>query len=217
MKKNLIFLLVFIVLAILPGCSNIFKNGGNNGVPNEKATDVSVNDSKAETDSDGDSSIANDKPSKLTGTSLDSEGQPIGNESHTLKLYFSDAQAEYVVQEERNVTVNKGSQLEKVIFEELKKGPQNDEAGSVIPKGTRLLSANTKDGTCRLDLSKEFFDNHAGGTAGEMMTLYSIVNSLTELPNVKRVQFLIEGKVSEVYIHASLDTPFERDENIIKK
>jgi hypothetical protein len=36
---------------------------------------------------------------------------------------------------------------------------------------------------------KEFVDNSPGGTAGESMTLNSVVNSLTELSYVKKIQF----------------------------
>ena len=49
------------------------------------------------------------------------------------------------------------------------------------------------------------------------MTVYSIVNSLTELPSVKKVQFLIEGEKREVYLHMAFDTPIERDEEMITK
>lgn len=156
---------------------------------------------------------------ELTRVALDSQGYPVTSGEKSVTLYFSDMQAEYLVPEVRNIKLNDGEKVEKVIsvvFEELKKGPASDEMGAVIPENTRLLSAKIKDGVCTLDFSKEFVDNNMG-SAGEMMTLYSIVNSMTEIPEVKKVQFLIEGTVREVYLHSSLDMPYERNQDIIKK
>lgn len=49
------------------------------------------------------------------------------------------------------------------------------------------------------------------------MALYSIVNTMTELPGIDKVQFLIEGQKREVYIHAIFDAPFKRNDDIIEK
>ncbi len=132
-------------------------------------------------------------------------------------LYFSDSEAEFVVPESREVEVVSGKSTEEVIINELIKGPQTGGLSSVIPEGTRLISVETKDGVCTLNLSKEFIGNNYIGSAGETMIIYSIVNSLTELQDVRRVQFLIEGKKREVYLHMAFDTPIERDDKIIKK
>lgn len=134
----------------------------------------------------------------------------------TLTLYFPNANADCVVPEKRQVELNEGSQIEKIIFEELQKGSMSNGGYSVIPKGSKLLSIETKDGICQLDLSSEFIDNNPGGTAYEAVLINSIVNSLTELTQVKKVQFLIEGEKREIYTHAIFDIPFERNEDFIK-
>lgn len=139
-------------------------------------------------------------------------------EEETIKdiiLYFSDYQAEYTVAETRNVEI-KGS-IEETIFEELKKGPKNEELYGVIPEGTRLLSIHAEDGVCTVDLSEEFVSNQPGGTAAESITINSIVNTLTELEHIDSVQFRIEGNVREVLVHHALDRPIKRNENVIKK
>ncbi|NJD01410.1 MAG: GerMN domain-containing protein [Ruminiclostridium sp.] len=150
-------------------------------------------------------------------TALDADGAPIPGEIKTLTLYFGNSNADKVVAEQREAIVNEGDSVERVIFLELMKGPESKELHPVIPEGTKLLSAVTEDGICTLDLSKEFVDNHPGGTAGESMTLNSIVNSLTELNTVKQVQFLIEGEKREVYTHAEFDKPFSRNTDMIGK
>jgi len=154
---------------------------------------------------------------ELTRTALDKNGYPIPGEMKTITLYFGNDNADKVVAEKRQVAVTQGEALEKVIFEELKKGPARNGLHPVIPEGTRLLWVKTKDGICTLNLSREFVDNAPGGSAGESMTLNSIVNSLTELSQVKKVMFLIEGEKREVYEHVIFDEPFSRNEEIIQK
>ncbi|PQQ66500.1 sporulation protein [Acetivibrio saccincola] len=138
-------------------------------------------------------------------------------EKRTITLYFANSNAEKVVAEKREVETEKDTQMERLVFEELQKGPKSENLHATIPQGTKLLSTSTKNGTCTLDLSKEFVDNHPGGSAGELMTLYSIINTMTELPGIDKVQFLIEGQKQEVYIHAIFNEPFKRDDSIIEK
>jgi len=134
-----------------------------------------------------------------------------------IRVYYANSNADRVVAEEREIEISKGTPVEKALFEELLKEPKSEGVYNAIPEGTRLLSVSTKDGVCTLDLSKEFVDNNVGGSAGEQMALYSIINTMTELPGIDKVQFLIEGKKEEVYIHAVFDKPFKRDESMIGK
>lgn len=154
---------------------------------------------------------------EMSRVALDASGKPIPGELKTMALYFSDSNADGVVAEKRTVYINNGEPLEGTIFEELAKGTTTKGLYNTIPKGTKLLSVKTENGTCTLNLSSEFVDNHPGGSTGEMLTLNSIVDSLTELPTVKRVQFLINGTKRDYYIHAIFDVPFTRDEKTIKK
>lgn len=155
---------------------------------------------------------------------LDANGNPVAGEVRTVTLYFSDSDAMYVAAEKREIVLENaaeetsgGDSLEKLLFMELMKGPTSKDLHSTIPKGTKLLSIATKNGLCTINLSSEFIDNSPGGTASERMTLDSIVNTLTELDTVQKVQFLIDGKKREIYTHAIFNKPFSRHEAGIKK
>lgn len=63
-----------------------------------------------------------------------------------------------------------------------------------IPKGTRILAVFQKDGDLYVDMSREFVLHHPGGSLECCMTVYSVVNSLTRLPGVQRVKFLVGGQ-----------------------
>jgi len=49
------------------------------------------------------------------------------------------------------------------------------------------------------------------------MTLFSIVNTMTELPGIEKVQFLIEGQKQDAYIHVAFSEPFKRNNSIIQR
>lgn len=136
-------------------------------------------------------------------------GQPV-----VLTLYFGNQDASGVAPEERTVT-RRAEPMEELIIRELIKGPRTD-LNKTIPDGTKLLSIEVKDAVAYVNFSKEFQTNHWGGSAGETITLYSVVNSLTELSYIDSVQFLIEGKkVESLAGHWSIDEPIERDESLI--
>lgn len=147
---------------------------------------------------------------------IESINEELNTETETITLYFPDEQAMYLVPEHRDVVVNKP--IENIIVEELIKGPKAPGRFGAIPEGTKLISIEIKDKIAYVNFSKEFKENHPGGSTGEMMTINSVVNSLTELPEIDKVQFLIEGKKEETLAgHVIFNEPFDRNESIIKR
>lgn len=134
-----------------------------------------------------------------------------------ITLYFSDENGEKLISEIRKITVPKGEVKEKLIVSELLKGPNDAKNLQVIPSGTKILSVETTDGVCYVNLSKEIIEKHPGGTTAEIMTIYSIVNSLTEITNINKVQFLIDGEIREIFKHIMINEPLERDTTYIIK
>lgn len=136
------------------------------------------------------------------------DGKAPGTETE-VTLFFGDRQAMHVIPEGRKVNPG-GEPLGKALVEELIKGPDDPFLTPNMPRGTRLRSFEVRGGVARLDFSKEFRDNHLGGSAGEGMTLNSLVFTLTELTEIKAVQVLIEGKEGESLAHVVFDQPLSR-------
>lgn len=135
-----------------------------------------------------------------------------------ITLYFSNADGTGLVQEERKVEVNRNQPLEKYVMEELIKGPQVKGNLATVPSETKVRSIMTQDGICYVDLSSEFVSRHSGGKAKELLTIYSIVNSLTALDDVSKVQFLIEGEKQEEYKgNVEFGQPFEPKDIVIEQ
>ncbi|WP_314665937.1 GerMN domain-containing protein [uncultured Selenomonas sp.] len=82
---------------------------------------------------------------------------------------------------------------------------------NVIPKKAKLRSVTVKDGVASVDFSKELEQNFSGGSTGEEMLIGSIVNTLTDFPEVQKVQILIEGaSVETLSGHMDLSEPLTR-------
>ena len=127
-----------------------------------------------------------------------------------LTLYFSNADGTDLAVEERVVEVNANQTREKTILEQLIAGPVEKDCVGTIPAETKIRDVTTtNDGTCYVNLSEDFVLKHSGGERAELLTVYSIVNSLCELDHVDKVQFLIEGKkLDEFKGNLQFKTPF---------
>lgn len=162
---------------------------------------------------------------------LNSQGTPVGalgesdivftqssSENVTQKymtLYFADDNAQYLTAERRKATLVDNS-LEKTIVTEIIKGPDGSGAYATVPKETKVLSVETKEGICFVNLSEDFINKFSGGTTEATMAIYSIVDSLTELPDTDKVQFLIDGVKVDSFGDYVFSEPFQRDATLIK-
>ena len=134
-----------------------------------------------------------------------------------IKLYFSSGDGLFLVPEMREVVISDKESLELTVVKELLKGPSEDELTKTMPTETKILSVETKEGVCFVNLSQDFITKHTGGTAAEAVTVYSVVNSLIELENIEKVQFLIEGQKSELFIHMIFNEPFSRNDSYVEQ
>ncbi|MBM7613860.1 GerMN domain-containing protein [Alkaliphilus hydrothermalis] len=134
-----------------------------------------------------------------------------------VNIYFANGGNEYLKREQRAIERTKESK-EEVILRELIDGPKDQLLSKTIPPQTRLFSVSTVNGTSYVNLSKEFITNFIGGDRAEVTTVYSIVNTLTELEHIKQVQILVEGERIEHYQNnLSLKEPYPRNEGVINK
>ena len=136
---------------------------------------------------------------------------PESKRHETVKLYFSNEDATELVAEEREIEISRNQPREKCVMEQLIKGPRTKGLYATVPPETKLLDITvTEDGVCYVNLSSDFVSKHSGGSTGELLTVYSIVDSLTDLYDIDKVQFLIEGeKMDEFKGHLDFSKPFE--------
>jgi hypothetical protein len=125
-----------------------------------------------------------------------------------ITLYFPNASAEQVLPEVRTLLVVDGG-VARAAVEGLIRGPQTQGLAASIPEGTILHDISISNGICTVDFSKEFVENHPGGSAGETMTLNSIVKTLTQFDTIDQVQILVEGESGATLGNIILDKPLE--------
>lgn len=140
-----------------------------------------------------------------------------------VNLYFGSGDNTKLLLEVRYIDENAGKKgtasLATAIFNELISGPTEKDLKATIPEGTKLAGPiSVSSGTATVNLTKEFVDKHPGGAAASKMTIYSIVNSLTELSDIQRVKFLVNGKTITDFKGAyQFDAPFPRTASLISK
>lgn len=133
----------------------------------------------------------------------------------TITLYYPNQTADMLLKEERVLQVDGGKINEAVVLSELIKGTANADAVNVIPASAKVLSCETKEGICYVNLSKDFIDKKPQGSTSETMVIDSIVYTLTEFEDVVKVMFLIEGEKAEAYGQMVFNEPFERSESVV--
>lgn len=106
----------------------------------------------------------------------------------------------------------------KNIIQALISGPRN-RLMRTLPQETKLRALYvTDDGTAYTDFSVAIKDNHPGGVLAELITIYSIVNSLVlNITGIDRVKFLIEGREALTLAgHIDLQNPFTAEMLLIR-
>lgn len=137
-------------------------------------------------------------------------------EKVNLRLYFANETGDRLVEENRrNVVYNSNISLEKLVVEKLVEGPAVEGIYPTINPATKIISVTVKDGTCYVNLNSDFLNQPYNVVSD--VTIYSITNSLVELPNVNRVQISIDGETNLSYReNMSLNTVFERSLDLLE-
>lgn len=135
----------------------------------------------------------------------------------SLALYFSNKDGSKLVREVRNVHYSSNTTLERVVMEQLLKGPMSAQLLPVLPEDVRVISVAVEDNLCTLNLSKEFLNVRGDEKLLPEVTIYSIVNSLCDVLGVERVQFQVEGQTNVLYKESlNLTGPFHRNSDLIE-
>ena len=132
-----------------------------------------------------------------------------------VSLYYTDLEGKKLFQTRHNVEFDGTISLEELVVRQLLAGPlEDDKLSPVLPAGTKINKVSFKDGICYVDFSKEFLEGRDG--VSDDVIVYSIVNSLSDIGSVSKVQFWIDGKpVSSYRETVPIDLPMERKFDII--
>lgn len=132
-----------------------------------------------------------------------------------VSLYYTNADGRKLYQTRHNVEFDGTISLEELVIRQLLYGPlEEDKLAPVLPLGTKINKVSFKDGICYVDFSKEFLNGMDG--VSDDVIVYSVVNSLTDIGSVTKVQLWIDGKTISSYRETvPIDLPIERKFDII--
>lgn len=156
----------------------------------------------------------------------DSKKQEISTESNTKQevkqinfiVYRAAADGREILLPEKVTMDDNGKSLpENALLYLVNTKPKSSDMETLIPAGTKVLDFKIKEETAFVNFSKEIAKKGMG-SYDEFMLCYSITNTLTEFPEIKAVQILVEGKkVVSLSGHMDLDDPLTRNTSLLKK
>ncbi len=153
----------------------------------------------------------------ISASDINLETEEYQSEMREVALYFADSSKEKLVREMRTIKITDQQPIEQYIINELIKGTKEKSMNSILSSDTVLASVDVEDNICYLNFKSNFIAENTGGESHEKLVIYSIVNSLTELQTIGRVQFYIDGKRVENFGSMNIKNYISRDTSIIKE
>lgn len=132
-----------------------------------------------------------------------------------LTVYYTDKDRRYLIGQEITLAPSTPDELPMQLLELLLTPPNGSGLRSALPQNTHFLSASVENGLCTVDLNAEFEDHRFFAYPSQFLSLMSMVNTLTGLTEIQRVEFTVNGRLLIQYGPLSLSGPMLRDERCI--
>ena len=78
-------------------------------------------------------------------------------------------------------------------------GPKNEKLDRILPKGTKVLKTFTEGDCLTIDFTKDLLNYDTEKENAKDNLINSIVNTMTQLTEINKVKFLIEGQENEQF------------------
>ena len=152
----------------------------------------------------------------ISASDINLESEEYSSEMRNIALYFGNKGGGGLIKEERTIKITDQQPTEQYIINELIKGSKDKSHQSLLSSKTVLMSVDIEDNICYLNFKSGFIKDNAGSEEHEKLVIYSIVNSLTELESINRVQFYMDGKRVESFGSVTIKDCIARDTSMIQ-
>jgi spore germination protein GerM len=136
----------------------------------------------------------------------------------SVRLYFEAPDRDGLLPEEREVALSSDlARQVRTVVEELAKGSTTGLLPT-LPAGTRVLEVFVQArGVAYVDLSSEASSGLPGGSKAELLTVYSVVNTIvTNFPAVSRVRIVVDDRsVDSLGGHVDVSRPLPPDMTLV--
>ncbi|KAB3526656.1 GerMN domain-containing protein [Alkaliphilus serpentinus] len=184
MKKLMVILFIAVLALTMLACGRQVEEVPQDQDPNNNGNGTVVDPNPA------------DEEKEVTLYFMNQEYIETGNE-----------EVEKVIEVKREVTVGEQS-LEEAVMAELQKKPEEGMYTSL--ENIKILSVETVENTAYVNISS---DGLYGGSLEEISLMNQVVLTLTDLPDIKAVQFLVDGSKRETLMgHFLIEEPITRED-----
>ena len=140
----------------------------------------------------------------------------VKNNSAEVNLYFANETGDKLKKEKVAIKFDGNATLEKKIVEALISGPQEEGYYKTLPENVSVLDAFTRNGVCYV-----YFDNSMSEciiSVKDEIMIYSIVNSLSELTYINKVQIIVDGETEKkINDTISIIEAFSRNLDVVEE
>jgi spore germination protein GerM len=144
--------------------------------------------------------------------------EPEAGRRINVRLYFEAPDRDGLLPEEREVAFSSDlARQVRTVVEELAKGSTTGLLPT-LPAGTRVLEVFVQArGVAYVDLSSEVSSGLPGGSKAELLTVYSVVNTIvTNFPAVSRVRIVVDDRsVDSLGGHVDVSRPLPPDMTLV--
>ncbi len=151
----------------------------------------------------------------ISASDINIQTEEYHSEIRQVALYFTDKAESRLIREMRSITITDQQPIEQYIINELIKGTDKKGLKALLSDNTVLVSVNVEDNTCYLNFKSGFLAENSRDENHNRLVIYSIVNSLTELQTINRVQLYMDGKRVDNFGAINIKDYLMRDTSVI--
>ena len=152
------------------------------------------------------------EPENSTKPDEKPEATPSKNEqTMSVKVYYPDDSGMKLVEVEREIVVDDSTDKYTAAVELLRENPGEDNLTTIFPSNASIRSITVEGSMAIVDFDGSILKGFVGGSTGEEFLIGSIVDTLTNFPEITSVKFLVDGEEVETLSgHMDLSAPLER-------
>lgn len=118
-----------------------------------------------------------------------------------VKLYFVDSQMLRLLPVEIYISDTNPQKKAQTVLNELIRGrDDNPKIRRTIPDIHGCMTVKVKNETAYVNISKKMAKAHPDGRELELLTIYSIVNSLTGIEGISTVRFTVDNEITKDFM-----------------
>lgn len=130
-----------------------------------------------------------------------------------IKIYFVDADMMRLMPVKTSIPGTSTERMAQYVLDTLIEGhDENPKIRRLIPNEKGCMTVKVKEKIAYVDIKNSMVESHPEGRDLEILTIYSIVNSLTELDGIVNVRFTIDGQIQKKFMgHVDMRETFIPD------